>query len=308
MFQSTPPGGGDRRQSAELAASVSIHAPPEGATIAAAYAMCGSRFNPRPPGGGRHASTGCSSRCVSIHAPPEGATLRCARSAADRCFNPRPPGGGDRPQPVPTRPTARFQSTPPRRGRPVARVTCGLQFQSTPPRRRATSRRSGSLGIAVSIHAPPEEGDARGIVPAPANRFQSTPPWRRATRRWRRSLVSSRFNPRPPGGGRPTVNAESARMFQSTPPRRGRLLRGVPAAACFNPRPPGGGRRGAFGCPVMPVSIHAPPEEGDRRLSQRDACRVSIHAPPEEGDMARDRRHPASDCFNPRPPGGGRRK
>ena len=82
-----------------------------------------------------------------------------------------------------------------------------MVFQSTPPRRRATRRRRFNCQflIAVSIHAPPEEGDSRRraalrridvSIHAPPEEgdiggalevlgslpFQSTPPRRRATR------------------------------------------------------------------------------------------------------------------------------
>ena len=57
----------------------------------------------------------------------------------------------------------RFQSTPPRGGRPVplSMVPTRMGFQSTPPARGATWQRgkTGRKGY-ISIHAPREGGDA----------------------------------------------------------------------------------------------------------------------------------------------------
>ena len=109
-----------------------------------------------------------------------------------------------------------------------------------------------------------------------------------SVQRWRRRHG---FNPRPPGGGRPTRMLAQRRTTVSihAPPEEGDI--------------------GAVGDHALydDVSIHAPPEEGDCR--QRDAWRrvaVSIHAPPEEGDRCTGRHRTLRYSFNPRPPGGGR--
>ena len=77
----------------------------------------------------------------------------------------------------------------------------------------------------------------------------------------------------------------------------------------FNPRPPGGGRHGTGWSCGRVVSIHAPPEEGDY-AGTLDVwlVTVSIHAPPEEGDVSRACQRGSHARFNPRPPGGGRRR
>ena len=80
------------------------------------------------------------------------------------------------------------------------------------------------------------------------------------------------------------------RLFQSTPPRGGRLQQ------CLQP-------------PVRPViSIHAPREGGDRpylRLGLGEG--ISIHAPARGATQADHRLWHCIPNFNPRPPRGGRR-
>ncbi len=186
---------------------VSIHAPARGATFGMAtkcrHFGC---FNPRPRAGGDQ----------SAYSPR--ATLGC--------FNPRPRAGGDlrirwlRPRNVvsihaPARGATkhpgvgfyrdRFQSTPPRGGRPrrtnAARHI--VLFQSTPPR---GGRRSAPAGPApeclVSIHAPARGATRSARQPGRHGKFQSTPP----------------------RGGRPLTGHvfDYNGLFQSTPPRGGR--------------------------------------------------------------------------------------
>ena len=229
-----------------------------------------------------------------------------------------------------------FQSTPPRRRATLGQASCSRQraFQSTPPRRRATRALDRAVARDVSIHAPPEEGDqALSIVASASPVFQSTPPRRRATMAGRRQVgctlfqstpprrratwpmvapsTPSRFNPRPPGGGRRRTELRSrSQRFQSTPPRRRATSAPRQPARdshCFNPRPPGGGR------PMPPRSTPGlrrfnprPPGGGRRRpVAMLIGDDVSIHAPPEEGDHSPGD-DPGTSSFNPRPPGGGR--
>ena len=234
---------------------------------------------------------------VSIHAPPEEGDRGRRSIAGNDCrFNPRPPGG--------ERPGAR------------ADAPCLHGFNPRPP---GGGRRNGGTfadsGRSVSIHAPPEEGDGCA-TPVSRRTWVSihAPPEESDAS----GLVSLRsrarcFNPRPPGGGRRDAALDSRRCdrFQSTPPRR--RATGV-----------------VWTRHVPDVSIHAPPEEGDRSQHHAmTAIPVSIHAPPEEGDalsVARPHVHsvfqstpprrratragvaamPPCSCFNPRPPGGGR--
>ena len=182
-------------------------------------------------------------------------------------FNPRPPGGG-------------------------RQQVCAVRRDS-----------------AVSIHAPPEEGDADSAESVPADGFQSTPPRRRATSPSGLRSARSSFNPRPPGGGRPQRQRMWTRSVSiHAPPEEGDpLRRGRRPPAGFNPRPPGGGRRGRRAAHTGACAFQSTPPR--RRATARLAChsrlRVSIHAPPEEGDRCR-RSTGCQACFNPRPPGGGR--
>ena len=147
----------------------------------------------------------------------------------------------------------------------------------------------------ISIHAPREGGD--GPVQCGAE-------------------YPLYFNPRPLRGGRPfSLPDKNTRLrFQSTPPARG-----ATRLQCFLRLFAG-------------ISIHAPREGGDIKLSTRStpSSVISIHAPRKGGDLLtppfpidpqhfnprppRGGRHPVpgggdgTDNFNPRPPQGGRRR
>jgi len=167
MFQSTPPRGGRRIRQLRLSCRlpVSIHAPARGATY------------PRP--------RGVEVLVVSIHAPARGATRHhWGLQTTPTGFNPRPREGGDVDSLRDQLSAQKFQSTPPRGGRPG---TCSRGPASSP----------------VSIHAP-----ARGATLILRSE----------------SLTIRRFNPRPREGGDELVRKEIMYpyMFQSTPPRGGR--------------------------------------------------------------------------------------
>ena len=184
---------------------------------------------------------------------------------AARCFNPRPRAGGDHRMPdVPPGTTGRFQSTPPRRGRPLRRDPTWHGRHSFNPRPRAG-------------------GDTRA-----------------SPRCWSTEIG---FNPRPrEGGDVPVCRAlDISLMFQSTPPRRGRLSRmhGRTAVRCFNPRPRAGATaRCAASMPAAAmVSIHAPATRGDIGMASAAIVIASDawfqSTPPRRGDMTprRQRRH-----------------
>ena len=102
-----------------------------------------------------------------------------------------------------TKPTGRFQSTPPVRGATLRRGgrIVHWRFQSTPPVRGATYViRWKAHAIGVSIHAPREGSDVIATAAAIlAMVFQSTPPVRGATSRMAsEAAVLCGFNPRPP--------------------------------------------------------------------------------------------------------------
>ena len=151
---------------------VSIHAPAKGATLLGLTRLCRRTcFNPRPREGSDHRLIGerAGTVAVSIHAPAKGATLEAdyIKWCGER-FQSTPPR---RERPLRCRhrcvKARAFQSTPPRRERPVAArppLNATLVFQSTPPRRERL--------LPVK--------DFRRQVP-----FQSTPPRRERPRRLR---------------------------------------------------------------------------------------------------------------------------
>ena len=170
-----------------------------------------------------------------------------------------------------------FNPRPPRGGRPLTNflLLLLLQFQSTPPARGATAV-IGYVGdiCAISIHAPREGGD----LP-----------------------IGEAFS--------------GVLLFQSTPPARGATLFSVfpfTSLLNFNPRPPRGGRHRRHDdyMAYERISIHAPREGGDRKVSALfDKLRYFNPRPPRGGRLftryissARSRSY-----FNPRPPRGGRR-
>jgi len=140
---------------------------------------------------------------VSIHAPRmEGDRNLAGGDDPGNCFNPRPPDGGRRAARMLLVQWYEFQSTPPgwRATAQIRRPRRADWFQSTPPGWRATLQTVLDCTLAlVSIHAPRMEGDyARYIIQQPY----------------------TRFNPRPPDGGRLSAGPASrmSAMFQSTPP------------------------------------------------------------------------------------------
>ena len=190
---------------------------------------------------------------ISIHAPARGATSGNKSFLwVYLYFNPRPREGGDPPRLHAQGSGQVFQSTPPRGGRLTgsATVTYGglisihapargatvetyvlisrkLLFQSTPPRGgRPLHGRLLHHSAVISIHAPargatrlvPDLGQVAVIsIHAPA---------RGATSGNKSFLwVYLYFNPRPrEGGDPPRLHAQgSGQVFQSTPPRGGRL-------------------------------------------------------------------------------------
>jgi len=81
-------------------------------------------------------------------------------------LNPRPRAGGDSPQGMVRARVRKFQSTPPRRGRPIARgiINHAERFQSTPPRRGRHKLLNGCQHFfLVSIHAPAQGATEEGV-------------------------------------------------------------------------------------------------------------------------------------------------
>ena len=126
------------------------------------------------------------------------------------------------------------------------------------------------------------------------------------------SMVIECFNPRPREGatdlGMPA--GHSAMVFQSTPPRRGRLRPGVMEVrqSMFQSTPPRRGRPlEAVGTQPQRMFQSTPPRRG-RRVRHRDdhdAYEVSIHAPAKGATCADQRQMLRDRRFNPRPRAGG---
>ncbi len=127
-----------------------------------------------------------------------------------------------------------------------------------------------------------------------------------------RNTVPMSLNPRPRAGGdgisfRP---CNDHLLFQSTPPRRGRLPSGGVAAGPVEVsiHAPA---QGATGC--LPgglfhqlVSIHAPAQGATHRQGHhKPRGKVSIHAPAQGATRNLDSRMSSWACFNPRPRAGG---
>ena len=125
--------------------------------------------------------------------------------------------------------TGKFQSTPPRGGRPAAWLTSASSnsFQSTPPRGgRHLNELSDRVRAGVSIHAPARGATLNGRDSRKLMQFQSTPP--RGGRRFDQATL------------------DALKQFQSTPPRGGRPNSAKSVSILpwsFNPRPRAGGDR-----------------------------------------------------------------
>ncbi len=167
-------------------------------------------FNPRPPRGGRlylwplclpvwafqstppargatpSSQFGYSSATFQSTPPARGATfVSREKTISHENFNPRPPRGGRHGAYCGPTATAYFNPRPPRGGRRY-RLYDGSGYQY------------------ISIHAPREGGDGRGVFcQYQKSAFQSTPPARGATPVYfLKILLFIDFNPRPPRGGR----------------------------------------------------------------------------------------------------------
>ncbi len=211
LFQSTLPRGGRRSvRAVNRECIVSIHAPARGATSNSAVSSMTERmfqstpprggrlnrtrsksttlsFNPRPRAGGDIITTiGLITQlAVSIHAPARGATF--ALPEFDRL--------------------GKFQSTPPRGGRP----SCGrvsirhLMFQSTPPRGGRHQRAFISGSFSSFNPRPRAGGDVQVLLPMFTLNVSIHAPARGATRAVNCSRTFWEFQSTPPRGGRPLL-------------------------------------------------------------------------------------------------------
>ena len=175
-----------------LSHSISIHAPPRGATRRRPTTTREDEFQFTPLREGRRAMRGDSgtSDDIAIHAPPRGATPTSSRHKRRRHFNSRPSARGDG-KPFRARPAlADFNSRPSARGDQKLLRILGIEteFQFTPLRegRRELATLARKI-LQISIHAPP-----RGATSSASCREDIPPeisihaPPRGATRRCKR--------------------------------------------------------------------------------------------------------------------------
>ncbi len=217
-FNSRPSARGDIDQIVCLAAqkSISIHAPPRGATARSWRLPATWRFQFTPLREGRQGVVRAAQQArISIHAPPRGATIPDdVDGSADFISIHAPPRGA-----TPARFSLRasctyFNSRPSARGDGCAFfcVPPAPIFQFTPLREgRRWLPRTGTNPPSISIHAPPRGATATALLPASEVRISIHAPPRGATR------------------GRCAVRADD--IFQFTPLREGRPSRSGAAAA-----------------------------------------------------------------------------
>ena len=197
---------------------------------------------------------GSTQEFLSTPSARRATALRLCLCPGWRYFYPRPPRGGRR-STMPLRfVPCNFYPRPPRGGRPLppaVRFPCQRQFLSTPSARRATPRRQSTASSTTG--------------------FLSTPSARRATRRMTITTSYENFYPRPPRGGRPSVNLLLKHLFA--------------------------------------ISIHALREEGDRHCTTATARRRRFLSTPSarRATRWRPRFREGGRNFYPRPPRGGRR-
>ncbi len=256
-------------------------------------------------------------------------------------FNPRPRAGGDAHLRQRAARRERFQSTPPRGGRPLIHQSVLLLisfnprpraggdtlrlntwrlicvFQSTPPRggRLLRSAVLDELGD-VSIHAPARGATLESFdVPCPCLAVSIHAPARGATFKSREvwGLLTS-FNPRPRAGGDTHTASKEGRQPCFNPRPRAGGDQGFQIHARpdkrFQSTPPRGGRRqpGHRHRHHRCVSIHAPARGAtvfNAALDEPDE--VSIHAPARGATLRRPWLSRAPSTFQSTPPRGGRR-
>ena len=214
-----PPRGATRNYATQEVNLISIHAPPRGATDYIDSLVWVGDFNSRPSARGDTVGSEVvgGAIAISIHAPPRGATpyLPAGRCSA-RNFNSRPSARGDgdaRKQPLWF---FLFQFTPLREGRHGLlprwlRWDC--YFNSRPSARGDGIPVMAGVWRSISIHAPPR-GATSGCVPEPARiAFQFTPlrEGRRCTPRT--STLWRNFNSRPSARGDGKRYAISANLL-----------------------------------------------------------------------------------------------
>ena len=188
--------------------SISIHAPPRGATRFSSGTASMKRFQFTPLREGRRCIGGCTRRaeCISIHAPPRGATIGIDTFHI----------------------YTEISIHAPPRGATVHGVCWGywnLISIHAPPRGATVGGRGRNAVYAISIHAPPRGAThPKHLHRAGGFDFNSRPS-ARGDGRWERgeafpSPISIHAPPR--GATQVETEKKTATLFQFTPLREGR--------------------------------------------------------------------------------------
>ena len=208
-FNSRPSARGDCLAEGLNYASmtISIHAPPRGATRVARLSCRALRhFNSRPSARGDvDDPENYQQMVISIHAPPRGATtaMHRARSSSLFQFTPLREGRQERDESIYD--AKAFQFTPLREGRRPHLEQLGrhIYFNSRPSARGDRLLWADLLRNRISIHAPPRGATMRALLRSGVQNISIHAPPRGATCRFQ--------------------NSREAHIFQFTPLREGRL-------------------------------------------------------------------------------------
>ena len=233
--------------------SISIHAPPRGATpqgVAGATSPDTFQFTPLREGR-RIAESEPRRLAISIHAPPRGATCWPAGGRTRRSnFNSRPSARGDARRRRSRGCSRHFNSRPSARGDPpLIWKLCGVpHFNSRPSARGDGIAESEPRRLAISIHAPPRGATGQPRRKEGTHMISIHAPPRGATRCAGTAARPTIFQFTPLREGRPgrLSRRMSENSFQFTPLREGRRM-------------PQASRRRR-----KPISIHAPPRGATR--------------------------------------------
>ena len=271
-FQFTPLREGRRLPDSQGGACyvISIHAPPRGATPAAAQPNGPVIFQFTPLREGRHTAQ--------------------ARDGTGSNFNSRPSARGDRSAHPEASPPHNFNSRPSARGDDaVAPVQETLDISIHAPPRGATMLKAEFLRARIiSIHAPPRGATRRSLQGGIKTDFNSRPSARGDGHpgHIRRKLHGFQFTPLREGRPERAAATSQGRKFQFTPLREGRRTcsTGAKNFTNFNSRPSARGDTFAVGEKYLrKISIHAPPRGATERAAATSQGRKFQFTPLREG-------------------------
>ena len=231
---------------------------------------------------------------VSIHAPTRGATKIRLRAALRLVVSIHAPARGATEREVLFLTSGKFQSTPPRGGRPnsLQRV-CALTWCFNPRPHAGGDRimSKKNIFLPVSIHAPTRGATLQSQSLRQFQVVSIHAPTRGATRVDTRNQKLATVSIHAPTRGATRTCLTSHRL------------------GCFNPRPHAGGDQlfVVVYCWLICVSIHAPTRGATLRTEFSDfAIPVSIHAPTRGATLSVSIENDEENLFQSTPPRGGR--